>query len=93
MLTAATTPVAVSVAPAASNEELREFIVYHFNGLEGHGNAHCECQRLTVKLMAEDDGRGEETVTEQQGLREVLWTRWAAAIIHYEDNAHPPRIS
>lgn len=75
------------------DEEIQNFSLYHFNGIEIPNPADplrpksaCECHRVNVSVV--EGGlppqiQG-ESIGEQQGLKEILLTRWPSCILEVD---------
>lgn len=73
-------------AAKASNQEemeVQNFTLYHFNGIEISGKSYCECHRVMVSVV--EGGLPPQiqgdAISEGQGLKEILLTRWPSSII------------
>lgn len=64
----------------------KQFDLYHFNGIDGHGKAQAECSRAVVRVLDEDV---QSPPSRAQGLKEVIKTRWTSAVIDYAKPTEP----
>jgi hypothetical protein len=89
-----------SSAAAASKEELeiQNFALYHFNGIEipnpadpSRPKSSCECTRVNVSVV--EGGLPPQiqgdSISEQQGLKEILLTRWPSCILDIDNGVLP----
>lgn len=75
-------PPAAATAPK-EDVEVVNFTLYHFNGIEITNKSLCECHRVDVSVV---EGGLPPTIqgdriSEGQGLKEVILTRWPSCII------------
>ena len=90
-------PAAVAAAASASSraaeESIVNFTLYHFNGIEipnpadpARPKSACECVRVNVSVV--EGGLPPQiqgdAISEQQGLKEILLTRWPSCILDVE---------
>jgi len=76
---------------AKSSEALSNIVLYHYNGIEAQASNQKQpsrCSRMFVTLL----GPGvAEYSSSEEGLREVLHTKWPGALVDYDGPA--PSIS
>lgn len=80
-------PVSIIVA-APTKTTKPPFELFHYNGIEGHGQASAALCKMTVTPQ-DMDGLAQGDKVEKQGLREVIRTKWPAAHIVYEGATEP----
>lgn len=83
-------------AQRKAEEEIQNFTLYHFNGIEipnpsdpSRPKSGCECTPVRVSVV--EGGlppqiQG-ESISEQQGLKEILLTRWPSCILEIDGMA------
>jgi len=69
--------------PKAEAKSPKEFTLYHFNGIDGHGKAVADCKRIGMTIIGDNVGGTIDTL--KPGLREALQTKWPNAAIVYKD--------
>lgn len=73
-----------NAAAAESKDALSNVVLYHYNGIENIASSQRQpsrCSRVFVTLL----GPGVmEYASSEEGLREVLHTRWPGALIDYD---------
>jgi len=80
---------AISDSSNRQNEAPSTFWLYHFNGILNHSKVQADCKRVRVTNLG--DGVEMDGATFNQGLREVIQTRWPGAIVDYMNGE--PRIA
>ncbi len=86
----ASAPSSASKSSGSGGAELkqpREFTIYHYNGIDGHGKAVADCRRVRMTIIADNVTQGIDTL--KPGLREALQTKWPNAIIEYVGGVEP----
>lgn len=90
---AAAVSAAASASSRAADESIVNFTLYHFNGIEipnpadpARPKSACECVRVNVSVV--EGGLPPQiqgdAISEQQGLKEILLTRWPSCILEVE---------
>jgi hypothetical protein len=71
--------------------EQRFIVLFHYNGLDGHGGDVAQCTGLFVTACRARQ-LGDALPVERPTLREVVQTRWPEAVVEF-DGGRPPKIT
>jgi hypothetical protein len=83
-------PVAAAAAP---KQELKNFVLYHYNGISNSKVDFARCVKVLVSLSDIDLSKFNQGAVDEPGLREVIQTRWSHASVDYGDSIKPPKIT
>jgi len=70
------------------DEEVKVCQLFHFNGIDGHGQQEAQCTAVNVTVL-DSDFQSPPSHDGKHGLKEVICTRWPSAVVDFPAGQEP----